>query len=170
MGDPADPATRVGPLASRAQQQKVNGLIAAALAAGARRVGAEAALPPQGFFVAPTVLADVTPDMAIAQEEVFGPVLALIAYDGVEDGIAIANGTSYGLAASVWAATAADALPVARRMRAGQVDVNGAPFNPAAPFGGFKRSGLGRENGVYGIEEFLEPVSIQLPATYFETP
>jgi acyl-CoA reductase-like NAD-dependent aldehyde dehydrogenase len=137
MGDPADPATRVGPLASRAQQQQVNGMIAAALAAGARRVGAEAALPAQGFFVAPAVLADVTPDMAIAQEEVFGPVLVLIAYDGIDDGIAIANGTSYGLAASVWAATAADALPVARRMRAGQVDVNGAPFNPAAPFGGF---------------------------------
>lgn len=170
MGDPADPATRVGPLASRAQQQKVNAMIAAALASGARRVGAEAALPPLGFFVAPTVLGDITPDMAIAQEEVFGPVLALIAYDGVEDGIAIANGTSYGLGASVWAATASDALPVARRMRAGQVDVNGAPFNPAAPFGGFKRSGLGRENGLYGIEEFLEPVSIQLPATYFETP
>jgi acyl-CoA reductase-like NAD-dependent aldehyde dehydrogenase len=170
MGDPADPASRVGPLASRAQQQKVNGMIAAALAAGARRVGAEAALPAQGFFVAPAVLADVTPDMAIAQEEVFGPVLVLIAYDGIDDGIAIANGTSYGLAASVWAATAADALPVARRMRAGQVDVNGAPFNPAAPFGGFRRSGLGRENGLYGIEEFLEPVSIQLPATYFETP
>jgi aldehyde dehydrogenase (NAD+) len=88
----------------------------------------------------------------------------------VEEGIAIANGTDYGLAATVWGATPAEALPVARMLRAGQVDVNGAPFNPAAPFGGFKRSGLGRENGRFGLEEFLEPVSIQLPATHFEMP
>ncbi|NPC59314.1 aldehyde dehydrogenase family protein [Caenimonas soli] len=167
MGDPADAATRLGPLVSRAQRQKVRGMIDAALASGARRLGADVALPAQGFFVAPTVLRDVTPEMAIAQEEVFGPVLVLMAYDGVADGIAIANGTDYGLAATVWGPTA-EALAIARRLRAGQVDVNGAPFNPAAPFGGFKRSGLGRENGRFGLEEFLEPVSIQLPINYFE--
>jgi acyl-CoA reductase-like NAD-dependent aldehyde dehydrogenase len=167
MGDPADAATRLGPLVSRAQQQKVRGMIDAALASGARRLGADAALPAHGFFVAPTVLRDVTPNMAIAQEEVFGPVLVLMAYDGVADGIAIANGTDYGLAATVWGPTA-EALAIARRLRAGQVDINGAPFNPAAPFGGFKRSGLGRENGRFGLEEFLEPVSIQLPINYFE--
>jgi acyl-CoA reductase-like NAD-dependent aldehyde dehydrogenase len=170
MGDPADPTTRLGPLVSHAQQQKVRGMVEAALAAGAVRLGAEATLPARGFFFPPTVLRNVTPDMAIAQEEVFGPVLVLIAYDSVEEGIAIANGTDYGLAATVWGATPAEALPVARMLRAGQVDVNGAPFNPAAPFGGFKRSGLGRENGRFGLEEFLEPVSIQLPATHFEMP
>ena len=90
-------------------------------------------------------------------------------YDSIEDGIALANGTDYGLAATVWGATPQSALAVARRLRAGQVDINGAPFNPAAPFGGFGKSGIGRENGRYGIEEFLEPVTIQLPPSYFET-
>ena len=170
MGDPADPATRLGPLISGAQRAKVRAMVEAALAAGAERVTREGPLPPHGFFFPPTVLVRVTPDLPIAREEVFGPVLVLIAYDSVDQAVAIANGTDYGLAATVWAATPAAALPVARRLRAGQVDINGAPFNPQAPFGGFKRSGLGRENGRFGIEEFLEPVSLQLPATYFETP
>ena len=170
MGDPADAATRLGPLISDAQRKKVLGMVQVALAAGAVRLNRPAAVPPHGFFVAPTVLGSVTPDMAIAQQEVFGPVLVLMAYDTVEEGVAIANGTEYGLAASVWGATPRAALDVARRLRAGQVDVNGAPFNPAAPFGGFKRSGLGRENGRYGLEEFLEPLSIQMPLASFETP
>jgi acyl-CoA reductase-like NAD-dependent aldehyde dehydrogenase len=170
MGDPADAATRLGPLISDAQRQKVLGMVEAALAAGAVRLNSPAAPPPHGFFVAPTVLGGVTPEMAIAQEEVFGPVLVLMTYDTVEEGIAIANGTEYGLAASVWGPTPREALDVARRLRAGQVDVNGAPFNPCAPFGGFKRSGLGRENGVFGLEEFLEPLSIQMPPSLFETP
>lgn len=163
MGDPADGQTRLGPLVSRAQQRKVLAMIDDALAAGAVRLGSAPPLPPNGFFVPPTVLAHVTPDMAIAQEEVFGPVLVLMTYDTVDDAVAIANGTDYGLAAAVWAESPQAALPVAQRLRAGQVDVNGAPFNPAAPFGGFKRSGLGRENGRAGLEEYLEPVSIQLP-------
>ena len=170
MGDPAAAATRLGPLASRAQQGKVRTMVEAALAAGAERVTPACAVPDTGFFFPPTVLTGVTPDMAIAREEVFGPVLVLIAYDGVEEAVQIANGTDYGLAATVWAATPAAAMPVARRLRAGQVDVNGAPFNPHAPFGGFKRSGIGRENGRFGLEEFLEPVSIQLPTSYFDTP
>lgn len=170
LGDPADAATRLGPLISAAQQQRVLDMIGQALREGATRLGPEATLPPQGFFVAPTVLGDVRPDMAIAREEVFGPVLVLMAYDGVEEGIALVNGTDYGLAASVWGPTPTAALAVARRLRAGQVDVNGAPFNPVAPFGGFKQSGLGRENGRQGMEEFLEPVSIQMPPAYFDTP
>ncbi|MBC5767806.1 aldehyde dehydrogenase family protein [Ramlibacter albus] len=169
-GDPADPATRLGPLVSAAQRAKVRAMVQAALAAGAELATSDTPLPAHGFFVAPTVLKRVTPDMAIAREEVFGPVLALIDYDDEDDAVSMANGTEYGLAAAVWAATPAAALPVARRLRAGQVDINGAPFNPQAPFGGFKRSGIGRENGRAGIEEFLEPVSLQLPATYFETP
>lgn len=168
MGDPSDATTRVGPLISKAQQQKVQDLIDDALTAGARRVGTGADLPAHGFFVAPTVLIDVSPHMAIARDEVFGPVLVLMGYDSIEHGIALANGTDYGLAGAVWGPVAPDTLATARRLRAGQVDVNGAPFNPAAPFGGFKKSGIGRENGRFGIEEFLEPVSIQLPPAFIE--
>lgn len=170
MGDPADAATRLGPLISPAQRERVRAMVHAALAAGAELVTRELPLPAHGYFHAPTVLARVTPDMAVAREEVFGPVLVVMAYDDEDEAIAIANGTDYGLAATVWGATPAAALPVARRLRAGQVDINGAPFNPQAPFGGFRRSGLGRENGRFGIEEFLEPVSLQLPPAYFETP
>lgn len=170
MGDPCDAGTRLGPLISREQQRKVMALIENAVKAGARRLtGTDVPLPPKGFFVPPTVLDGVTPAMDIAREEVFGPVLVVMSYEGVEEGIALANGTDYGLAASVWGATPSAALAVARRLRAGQVDVNGAPFNPAAPFGGFKKSGIGRENGRYGLEEFLEPVAIQLPPSHFET-
>jgi acyl-CoA reductase-like NAD-dependent aldehyde dehydrogenase len=168
MGDPSDATTRVGPLISKAQQQKVQDLIDDALTAGARRVGTGADLPAHGFFVAPTVLIDVSPHMAIARDEVFGPVLVLMGYDSIEHGIALANGTDYGLAGAVWGPVVSDTLATARRLRAGQVDVNGAPFNPAAPFGGFKKSGIGRENGRFGIEEFLEPVSIQLPPAFIE--
>ena len=170
MGDPADPATRLGPLISAAQREKVRALVDVALAEGAERVTRDGPLPPHGFFFPPTVLHQVTPGMAIAREEVFGPVLVILAYDSVDEAVAIANGTDYGLAATVWAATPAAALPVAQRLRAGQVDINGAPFNPQAPFGGFKRSGIGRENGRFGIEEFLEPRSLQLPPSYFDTP
>ena len=170
MGDPADGATRLGPLISKLQQEKVGGLIDGALAAGARRVGGDVELPGQGFFVPATVLTGVTPEMAIAREEVFGPVLVLLPYDSVEEGLALANDTDYGLAGAVWGPATPATLAVARRMRAGQVDVNGAPFNPTAPFGGFKKSGIGRENGRFGIEEFVEPVSIQLPAIFFENP
>ena len=170
MGDPADSVTRLGPLISHAQREKVRALVDAALKDGAERITPDRPLPNQGFFFPPTVLGKVTPQMSIAREEVFGPVLTIIAYDGVEDAIKIANATEYGLAAAVWSSTPAKALPVARRIRAGQVDINGAPFNPQAPFGGFKRSGIGRENGRYGIEEFLEPVSLQLPPSHFEAP
>jgi acyl-CoA reductase-like NAD-dependent aldehyde dehydrogenase len=170
MGDPADPATRLGPLVSAAQREKVRAMVDAARAEGAVLVTPEGPLPPHGFFFPPTVLHQVTPRMAIAREEVFGPVLVILPNDSVDEAVAIANGTDYGLAATVWAATPAAALPVAQRLRAGQVDINGAPFNPQAPFGGFKRSGIGRENGRFGIEEFLEPRSLQLPPTYFDTP
>ena len=170
MGDPADAATRMGPLVSRAQQQRVNAMVEAAVAAGARRLVPEQPLPGSGWFVAPTVLLDVRPDMAIAREEVFGPVLAVMAHDGPDDAVALANGTDYGLAGSVWAATPAEGLALACRLRTGQVDVNGAPFNPAAPFGGFRRSGLGRENGRHGIEEFLEPRAVQMPPSHFSHP
>nr|WP_081489248.1 aldehyde dehydrogenase family protein [Advenella kashmirensis] len=115
------------------------------------------------------MLSDVTPAMTIAMEEVFGPVLCIMCYDDIEDGIALANGTEYGLAGAVWGPVTLDTLAVARRIRAGQVDINGAPFNPSAPFGGFRKSGIGRENGCHGIQEFLEPVAIQLPTSFLES-
>jgi acyl-CoA reductase-like NAD-dependent aldehyde dehydrogenase len=164
MGDPADPATRLGPLVSAQQRERVQAQVEAALARGAQRLsGPPAALPATGFFVPPTVLGGVGPDDPIAREEVFGPVLVVLPHDGADDAVAQANGTDYGLAAAVWAATPQQALAVGRRLRAGQVDIQGAPFNPEAPFGGFGRSGLGRENGLHGLQEFLEPVALQLP-------
>lgn len=166
MGDPADPATRLGPLASARQRERVQAMVQAALDRGAQRLsGPPATLPATGFFVAPTVLGGIRPDDPVAREEVFGPVLVVLPHDGVDDAVAQANGTDYGLAAAVWAATPEQALAVGRRLRAGQVDIQGAPFNPEAPFGGFARSGLGRENGLHGLQEFLEPVALQLPPT-----
>lgn len=164
MGDPCDASTRLGPLVSAAQRDRVNSYVETALEDGAQliaggKTGAE--VPPQGFFVPPTVLGKVRPDARVAQEEVFGPVLSVITYAEEEEAIRIANGTAYGLAAAVWSSDPERALAVARRLRAGQVDVNGAPFNPAAPFGGFKMSGVGRENGIYGLKEFLELRAIQ---------
>jgi acyl-CoA reductase-like NAD-dependent aldehyde dehydrogenase len=115
-----------------------------------------------GFFVQPTIFSNVTPDMTIAREEIFGPVLSIIPYDTEEEAIRIANDTIYGLAAGVWSATPERAKQVARRLKAGQVEVNGGSFNPAAPFGGYKQSGLGREAGKFGLEEFCEVKSMQL--------
>ncbi|SDD01488.1 aldehyde dehydrogenase (NAD+) [Cupriavidus sp. YR651] len=165
LGDPADGETRIGPLLSALQRQRVQAHIAAAEEAGFDRIagGADAPVPATGYFVAPTIYGNVAPDSRLAQEEVFGPVLAVLCYDSVDEAIALANGTRYGLAATVWAADDNAGEVVANGLRAGQVDVNGARFNPAAPFGGFGMSGVGREGGVHGLEEFLEPRSVQLP-------
>jgi len=111
--------------------------------------------------VQPTVFSEVTPDMTIAKEEIFGPVLSIIPYDTEEEAIEIANGTPYGLAGAVWSGDPARAERVARQMRTGQVDINGGQFNPSAPFGGYKQSGIGRERGRYGLEEFVETKAMQ---------
>lgn len=162
MGDPLDPSTRLGPLVSAEQKDRVLAFIEAALKEGARIEVSGGQTPEgNGHFVAPAVLGGVLPHHRVAQEEVFGPVLAVMTYTSDDEAVDIANGTRYGLAASVWSSNPERALAVARRLRAGQIDINGAPFNPAAPFGGFKMSGLGRENGQWGFDEFLEPVSIQ---------
>ena len=116
----------------------------------------------QGYFVQPTVFSDVRNDMTIAQEEIFGPVLSIIPYDSEDEAIAIANDSMYGLAGGVWSGDPERAERVARRIRTGQVEINGATFNPLAPFGGFKQSGHGRELGKFGLEEFLEVKSLQL--------
>jgi betaine-aldehyde dehydrogenase len=112
--------------------------------------------------VQPTVFSNVTPDMTIAREEIFGPVLSIIPYDTEDEAIRIANDTIYGLAGGVWSGDPERAKQVARRIRAGQVEVNGGAFNVMAPFGGYKQSGLGREAGTFGLEEFLEVKSLQL--------
>ncbi|MEU6236290.1 aldehyde dehydrogenase family protein [Kitasatospora sp. NPDC047058] len=163
-GDPADPQTRVGPLVNARQRDRVRGYITDALAEGARLVAGGPEAPdglPTGFYVLPTVLADVTADMTVAQEEVFGPVLAVLAYRDEDHAAELANATAYGLAGGVWAADTATAAAFARRLDTGQVDLNGGRFNPLAPFGGYKDSGLGRELGRHGLEEFLQYKSLQ---------
>lgn len=164
MGAPTDEGVRLGPVVSSAQRERVRGYIDRALAAGATLVTGGSEPPedrPVGYFVRPTVFSGVDPDAEIAREEVFGPVVVLMPYADVDDAVRIANGTDYGLAAGVWGADPDGALALARRLRAGQVDVNGGKFNPAAPFGGYKRSGNGRELGREGLEEFLETKAIQ---------
>jgi aldehyde dehydrogenase (NAD+) len=165
VGDPTDPATRMGPLASAAQRERVLGYVERGAADGARLVagGRDGGVPDRGYYVAPTVFADVPPDAAIAQEEIFGPVLSVIRCADEDDAVRIANSTQYGLAGAVWSADVDHAVAVARRLRTGQVDINGARFNPSAPFGGYKQSGNGRELGRHGLEEFLLIKSLQLP-------
>ncbi len=164
-GDPFDGGTRLGPLVSAAQRERVRGYIDAGIAEGARLLTGGAQPPDgleRGFFVRPTVFSDVRPEMTIAREEIFGPVLAILAYGDENEAVAIANDTEYGLAAGVWSGDPDRAQRVARRLRAGQVEVNGGAFNPLAPFGGFKQSGHGRELGRYALEEFLTTKSLQL--------
>jgi aldehyde dehydrogenase (NAD+) len=164
-GDPFGETTRLGPLVSEAQRERVRGYIKKGQDEGARLVTGGAEAPEgleQGFFVRPTVFSDVSTDMTIAQEEIFGPVLSILPYDDEEEAVRIANDTIYGLAGGVWSGDADRAKAVARRIRTGQVEVNGGSFNPMAPFGGYKQSGKGRELGKFGIEEYLETKSLQL--------
>ncbi len=161
-GDPTDPATRLGPVINAKQHERVRGYIAKGIEEGARLVAGGADAPHErGYFVAPTVFADVTPDMTIAQEEIFGPVLSILAYEDEEDALRIANGTVYGLGGAVWAADDETAVAFARRMDTGQVDINGGRFNVLAPFGGYKQSGVGRELGPHGLTEYLQTKSLQ---------
>jgi aldehyde dehydrogenase (NAD+) len=166
LGDPLAETTRLGPLSSAAQLERVRSYIRKGVQEGAELL-AGGAEPPEGapaggYYVRPTVFGKVKNSMTIAQEEIFGPVLSIIPYRDEEDAVRIANDSPYGLAGAVWSKDEARAQRVARRIRAGQVDVNGGAFNMNAPFGGFKQSGHGREAGVYGLEEFLEYKSLQL--------
>lgn len=165
LGDPMDEKTRLGPLTTAAQRERVRAYLKKGVDEGATLVcgGPDAAVPSQtGYFVAPTVFGRVDPKSTIAQEEIFGPVLSIITYADDDDAVRIANDSIYGLAAAVWSGDDARAQRVARRVRAGQIDINGGAYNPLAPFGGFKQSGIGREFGRFGLEEFLEPKSMQL--------
>ncbi|GAA4967410.1 aldehyde dehydrogenase (NAD+)/betaine-aldehyde dehydrogenase [Nonomuraea thailandensis] len=164
-GDPRDPATRLGPLVSAVQRERVRAHLRAAAEDGATILTGGPDAPDgleRGYYVRPTVITAVTPESRIAQEEIFGPVLVILPYDGEDEAVRIANGTPYGLAAGVRAADQDRARRVARRLRAGQIRINDGAHNGLAPFGGFKQSGYGREYGRFGLEEFLTTTSVQL--------
>ena len=163
LGDPLDEQMTMGPLVSRAQFDKVQDLIQSGIDEGAVLVAGGSGRPAEvnrGYYVRPTVFGDVTEDMRIAREELFGPVLSIINYETEEEAIAIANNTPFGLAGFVQSANPERARKIANRIRAGRVYLNGAPFDRSLPFGGYKQSGNGREFGVFGFEEYLEVKAI----------
>jgi len=164
VGDPLA-GSELGPLVSEAQRDRVRGYIQKGIEEGATLVAGGAEAPEgleKGYFIRPTVFANVKNTMTIAREEIFGPVLSIIPYENEDDAVRIANDTIYGLGGGVWSKDVERAKRVARRMRTGQVDINGGDFNPLAPFGGYKQSGNGRELGKFGFEEYLEIKSMQL--------
>ena len=166
VGPADDGGSRLGPLVSAAQWEKVQSYIQTGIDEGATLVTGGTGKPDgldTGYYVKPTVFANVSNSMTIAREEIFGPVLSIIGYVDVEDAIAIANDTEYGLAGGVWGTDGDKALAVAKRLRTGLVDMNGAFLNTDAPFGGYKKSGNGRELGRFGLAEFVESKSINLP-------
>ena len=165
VGDPFTEGTNLGPLASAAQRDRVVSYINKGIDEGAKLIAGGPEAPEgleKGYYVKATVFSEVNNKMTIAQEEIFGPVLVLIPYDGIDEAVDIANDSPYGLAGAVYAANQETGIAIARRIRTGQVTVNNGRFNPNAPFGGYKQSGIGRELGEYGFEEFLEVKSLQL--------
>ena len=166
-GHPDDPETDIGPVVSAAQFEKIQGLIEAGIAEGAKVAAGGPGKPAgleTGYFVRPTVFRDVNNSMTIAREEIFGPVLCIIPYSDIDEAVAIANDSEYGLSGYVWGDSTEEAMQVARRMRTGMVHLNGAPTDVMAPFGGYKKSGNGREWGVLGLEDFLEIKAIMSAA------
>ncbi len=162
MGDPFDAGTRVGPVASEVQQRRVLQYIQDGISEGARLLAGSAVAPDrEGFYVAPTIFTDVKSEMKIAQEEIFGPVLVVIPVDDEDEALRVANDTVYGLSGAVWTSDEARGVNFARKMRTGQVQINNGAFNAHAPFGGYKKSGIGRELGKYGLEEYLEHKAIR---------
>jgi betaine-aldehyde dehydrogenase len=163
-GDPLDESTRCGPMASARQQASVSDFITSGISEGATLLSGGEGMPDGievGFFVKPTAFGDVTPDMKIWNEEVFGPLLTITTYRTEEEALALANDSEYGLSGGVWSENEERALSFAKKMRTGQVSINGGPFNISAPFGGYKMSGNGRELGIHGLQEFLELKAIQ---------
>lgn len=165
VSDPYDPASDLGPLSSEVALNRVHRYIGQGIEEGADLrtggIGRPASLD-RGYYVRPTVFAGVRNDMTLAQEEIFGPVLSIIPYRDTDDAVRMANTSPYGLHGSVWSGSDHEALAVARRLRTGQVDINGAPLNFIAPFGGYRQSGLGRQCGPYGLDEYHELKAIQL--------
>jgi acyl-CoA reductase-like NAD-dependent aldehyde dehydrogenase len=163
VGEPEDPESDLGPVVSEVQRDRVRGLIEKGIEEGAEVVTGGSEQPEDlahGFFIRPTILVGDN-DMTVAKQEIFGPVVLIVPYEDEEDAIRIANDSIYGLHGAVWSEDIDRATKVARRIQTGRIDINGAPLNLVSPFGGFKQSGLGRELGVYGIEEFLEAKSLQ---------
>ena len=166
IGDPFAADTNLGPLVSEMQRERVRSFIAKGIEEGAELLAGGAEAPgdlPVGYYVKPTVFGRVTPDMTIAREEIFGPVLSILTYRDEDDAVRIANDSVYGLGGGVWSGDVESAKRVARRLRTGQVEINGGGFNLMAPFGGYKQSGNGRELGKFGFEEYLEYKSMQMP-------
>jgi acyl-CoA reductase-like NAD-dependent aldehyde dehydrogenase len=163
LGDPFDAKTRLGPLASSQQRDTVLSYIDKGRKEGAELIagGERPSALPKGFYVEPTIFSNVDNRMEIAQDEIFGPVLSIIPYDSDEDAIRLANDSIYGLAGGVWSGEPDRAMQVARRLRTGQVDINGGRFNHLAPFGGYKKSGIGRELGPHALDEFFQLKAIQ---------
>lgn len=166
VGNPLDPATEIGPVASSGQFRTVKNYIDIGMQEGTLIAGGPGAVDglDRGYFVKPTVFSRLDPKARVVQEEIFGPVLAIVAYDGIEQGIAIANDSEFGLSGAVFAADVAQAVSIAQRLRTGQVAINGGRFNAKAPFGGFKTSGVGRELGHHGLVEYYELLSMQFPS------
>jgi betaine-aldehyde dehydrogenase len=164
VGDPLDEATTVGPLVAKRQQDRVLGYIQTGQDEGAKVAvgGGRPASLEKGWYVEPTLFVDVDNTMTIAREEIFGPVVAVIPYDGVDDAVRLANESDYGLSGSVWGPDAGECLDIARRIRTGTVSINGFILDFGSPFGGYKQSGLGRELGPEGLEAYLESKSISL--------
>jgi betaine-aldehyde dehydrogenase len=163
VGNPREETTRLGPLVSRKQLERVLAFVHEGLASGAEVIaGGEQLKPSEGCFVAPLIFGRVDPSSRLAREEIFGPVLSILTYRDEDDAVRIANDSIYGLSGGVWSGDAERAERVARRLRTGQVAINGGAFNIEAPFGGYKQSGLGRENGRFGLEEFLETKALLL--------
>lgn len=165
LGDPFDPTSKLGPVVSSEQREIIRSYIRKGIEEGAELLCGGPEAPDGmtvGYYVKPTIFGRVDPDSTIGQEEIFGPVLCIMTYTDEDDAVRIANNSIYGLAGAVWSESDARAIAIARRLRTGQVDINGGTFNPRAPFGGYKHSGNGRELGVYGLEEFLEYKSMQL--------
>jgi len=163
IGDPFDAQAKIGPLASRRQRDNVHALVASGVTAGARLLAGGADVPAPlelGAYVAPTVFSDVTNDMLIAREEIFGPVICIMTYDTEAEAVKIANDSIYGLSGGVWSGDRGRAVAIARQLRTGQVVINGAPLDVASPFGGYRQSGLGREYGRHGLEEYFQYKSI----------
>jgi acyl-CoA reductase-like NAD-dependent aldehyde dehydrogenase len=165
VGDPSDPATQVGPMVTSTHRDRVEGYIQSGRDQGARLVvgGGRPRDLSTGWFVEPTVFADVAPDMLIAQEEIFGPVLAVLTYRDDDEAVEIANNSEFGLNGAVFTTDYARGLAIASRIRTGTVEINGSPTGFTAPVGGFKTSGIGREAGPEGLDAYTEPRSIGLP-------
>jgi acyl-CoA reductase-like NAD-dependent aldehyde dehydrogenase len=166
MGDPFDPVTQIGPMASARHRRRVEEYIEIGLGEGGRAVvgGRRGSSHEQGYYVEPTIFTDVLPHDRIAQEEIFGPVLAVLAYEDEEEAVAIANDSNYGLNGAVFTGDLKHGLAVAGRIRTGTVELNGNPSGLRAPMGGFKSSGIGREQGAEGLDSYTEPRAIGVPA------